>query len=77
MVTRIEGSSRVGVRPISCPSVRVVWRVFWVMLPELLAAWCTWPSTLSGYRLGMEGLFLGLTVRVSIAVTAYSRVTVC
>lgn len=77
MVTWIEGSPRVGVRPISSPSVRVVWRTFSVVLPELLAAWCTWLSTLCGHRLGTGCLFLRLTVCVRVEVTAYSRATVC
>lgn len=77
VVTRIECSPRVGGRPISSPSVRMVWRTVSIMLPELLAAWWSWLSTLSGHRLGVEGLFLGLNVRVGVTVTAYSGATVC
>lgn len=77
MVTWVEGAPREGMRPIHSPTVRMVWRTVLVMLPELLAAWCTWLATVSGHRLEMKGLFLGLAGCVSTAVTAYSRATVC
>lgn len=77
MVAWIEGPPREGMRPIHSPTVRMVWRIFPVMLPELLAAWCAWLPTVSGHRLGMVGLFLGLAGCVSTAVTTYSRATVC
>lgn len=73
MVTWIEGPPGAGVRPISSPTARMVWRTFSVMRPELLAACCSWLPTVSGPRLGMEGLFLGL----ADCVRAYSRDTVC
>lgn len=70
MVAWIEGPPREGMRPIRSPTVRMVWRIFPVMLPELLAARCAWLPTVSGHRLGMVGC-------VSTAVTTYSRATVC
>lgn len=77
MVTRIDGPPREGLRPIHSLTVRMVWRIFSAMLPELLTAWYAWLPTVSGHRLGMEGLLLGLAGCVSAAVTAYSRTTVC
>lgn len=42
----------------------------------LLAAPHTWVSAVSGHRLRTEGLFLGVTVHVSVVVTTSKQATV-